>query len=281
MDRYSCRSIHDIRGNTHPARPFLSAGAVHRAHLPGRDVGDAPVPRNPAHPRRRPAGSAGRAGDGAEGFSGADPGPPRPHVPVGLQRPSRLAVGGLDGSRCDPLRTSRPVSRTCRIGGLLHHNSLRVPGLFADDKRHPGAVAYGTRRLCDAVHPPVRGYPGFLVSDPPDRSVGFGFASGGSRVAGGPVHRVDGMAWRHIPTRRSPAAGVGRPRVHLPGVVRGQIPPLRVPVAAFLHLDGRPHAPRRGGMDLAPPANGFAGSAKSRRRSIFRRVARHAAHHWR
>ena len=249
---------HRLCRHPYPARPFLPAGTLHRAHVVGGVVGHAPVHGHPAYPRRRAAGPAGGLGHGAQGVGGAHPGSAGAGVPLDLEGPRRRPVGRPDGVGGGEICSGGRAGGVAGPGGVFHHHPVCLPGLQRVSRRHPGPDGDGPGGGSLALHLAIRRHAGLLVSDPADLGLGPGLAAGHCRLAGRSVHRVDGMARRVDAAFRSPSAGVGSAGVRLPGAVRGQVPALCLPAHAVLRADGCAHDGGLCGVGAFAADGGFA-----------------------
>ena len=156
-------------------------------------------------------------------------------------------------------------------GNLLYHHALRPPGSVRLPGRHPRADAHGAGSRPLPLHLAVRRHPALLVSDTPVRHLGPGPAPGHCGVARRPLHPVDGVA-RRGGAGRLAAAGLGRPRIHLSGTIRSQVPSLPLPPAPLLHSNGGANADGGSSIRTKPPdstshAKAQAGRQPGRRRA--------------
>ena len=147
---------HSLCGHTHPARPFLPARALHRAHVAGGPVGHAAVHRHSTHPRCCPAGLTGGPGHGAQGVGRAHPGAFGAGVPLGVERPVRRTVDRPDGVVGGEVRSDGRAGGVAGPGGVFHHHPVRIPGSRHVRGRHPGPGGDGAGGGPLAVHVAVR-----------------------------------------------------------------------------------------------------------------------------
>ena len=168
-----------------------------------------------------------------------------------------------------------PGSGNRRVGpaDLLYHHPLRLPGSVRIPGRHPGADAHGAGSRPLPLHLAVRRHPALLVSDTPVRHLGPGPAPGHCGVARRPLHAMDGVARRRGGAGRLAPAGLGRPRIHLPGTIRSQVPPLPLPPAPLLHSNGGANADGGTSIRTKPPDDGSSnGQAQAGRQPGRRRA---------